>query len=454
MDGPMRATSTERQSPTNETLGLPVRDANAMTATTAHHEHRSWQTFWMDAILVTAAYAIFCLASQTCFSQSDRSGSRTGSTGPTVYKSKNFHVMTDLPKEEAEDLMKRLESMLTLMSRYWGAPNRRVIEMYVVKDMKNWPAGTLKDPEGIASIRRKAGVTIGQTAMVNGRAVDAKSVVYAIANRGTPQHEAVHAYCTNTFGRTGPTWYSEGMAEVGNYWADEKDKSVNCHPGVIRYLNSTDPKPLKELVDRNQVTGDSWQAYGERWALCHMLGFNPNYSKRFKPLGLGLLNNKRGASFWAVYGSMAEEIQFEYSLFVKDVETGYRSDLCYWDWKTKFSTPRGRSSLVSRIRADRGWQGTRLDAKKDMSFEFSTDGTWRTTKDGDPVSAAGNAEGIGKLVGVWYADFAISEPFDLGELGTLTAPADGRLYVRCNDTWGSIGDNLGTVTLKIKRADD
>lgn len=403
---------------------------------------------------ITAIMVIATSFAVSAYAQNESPRISTEAPTPTMYKSKNFHVMTDLSKAEAGELLQRLETMLKIMSRYWGAPNRRVIPMYVVKDLKNWPAGSLPDPAGIAKIREKAGVTISQTVFRGDRAIDAKSVVYAIADRGTPQHEAVHAYCANTFGRTGPTWYSEGMAEVGNYWTSEKDKSVNCHPGVIRYLNKTPATPLKELVDRSQVTGDSWQAYGERWALCHLLGFNSNYTKRFKPLGLGLLNDQRGASFWAVYGGMAKEIEFEYRLFVKDVEKGYRSDLCSWDWKTKFNTPRKNSTLASKIRADGGWQATRLDAKKDMAFSFTTDGEWKLTKDDEGITPAGNDDGTGKLVGIWFDDYKLSEPFDLGESGEFTTSQDGRLYVRCQEPWGNIGDNSGTISLKIKRTSD
>src|SRR5262245_2994783 len=43
--------------------------------------------------------------------------------GPAQYTSKNFVVNTDLPPDEARDLLKRLETMLTIISKYWGRPN-------------------------------------------------------------------------------------------------------------------------------------------------------------------------------------------------------------------------------------------------------------------------------------------------------------------------------------------
>ena len=34
------------------------------------------------------------------------------------------------------------------------------------------------------------------------------------------QHECVHGFCHLTFGSTGPTWLSEGIAELGHHWRD------------------------------------------------------------------------------------------------------------------------------------------------------------------------------------------------------------------------------------------
>ena len=90
-----------------------------------------------------------------------------------------------------------------------------------------------------------------------------------------------------SFGSTGPVWYAEGMAELGQYWK-EGELGVDIEPLVIDYLTHAPPKKLKDIVAVGQVTGDSWKAYAWRWALCHLLAHNPNYSRRFKRLGMNL----------------------------------------------------------------------------------------------------------------------------------------------------------------------
>ncbi|MFG0334596.1 MAG: hypothetical protein ACF8TS_14670, partial [Maioricimonas sp. JB049] len=308
---------------------------------------------------------------------------------PQLHRSTNFHVLTDLPRDQARELLERLERMHRLLVAYWGRRNPRPIEMFVVDDLAHWPAERLQqmDPQGLASIRSGAGLTITQV-ISSGNRFASKAVVYAVADRGTPQHEAVNAYCGHAFGETGPVWYAEGMAEVGQYWR-ENDKSVTASDDVIGYLRDSPIRPLNEIVNNPlETTGDSWQNYAWRWALCHLLGFNENYTKRFKPLGLALLAGK-DVNFWQVYGTQAEEIEFEYRLFIENLEFGYRCDLCSWDWKTRFRGVTGTSPTVCRVRADRGWQASRLRVQKGQTYRFSCTGDWELANGEHTVTADG-----------------------------------------------------------------
>ena len=326
--------------------------------------------------------------------------------------------------------------------------------MNVVKQQANWPPNSIH-PDALASIEADAGITLSVTQTRSTgtgprQVVAAKSVVWAVADRGTPQHEAVHAYCHQTFGRTGPTWYSEGMAELGQYWKAKED-GVNIHEGVLKYLKSQEPKELTEIVAPGQRTGDSWQNYSWRWALCHLLAANPNYKDRFKPLGLALLNDQQ-TSFEEVYGSMAKEINFEYSFFLKHLDQGFRADLCSWDWKAKFQKLKGTATVQAKIDAMRGWQPARVVVKAGDKLSISTTGEWMIAKSGKKLTADGDEEGNGKLMGILFEDYRLSEPFELGANCEWEPTGDGNLYLRCRDDWNSIADNSGSVTVKIKLA--
>jgi hypothetical protein len=369
---------------------------------------------------------------------------------PASYRSKNFLIHTDLSAKEAKDLLARMEKMVALISRYWGRRNPRPIECWVAKDLRKWPDATVQrmDPAGVEKIRGGAGVTVSAI-LRRGAQFRATAKVYAAAEGNVVMHEAVHAFCAHTFGTTGPVWYSEGMAEMGSYWK-ENDSAVNCEKLVARYLRGSEPKQLSEIVDPDQQTGDSWQNYAWRWALCHLLANNPNYAPRFRPLGLGMLTQRPGYSFERVYGAMAKEINFEYHFFLARLEPGFRADLCGWDWKAKYRQPIGPAAIASTIEAGKGWQPSRLLVKSGKTYEYSAAGAWTLSKNGKPLSADGDLAGNGRLIGILFDDYKLGKPFDLGAYGKFTAPSDGQLLLRCKSKWTELADNKGKMLVKLK----
>ena len=151
---------------------------------------------------------------------------------------------------------------------------------------------------------------------------------------------------------------------------------------------------------------------------------------------------------------MASEISFEYLFFLNHIEQGFRADLCAWDWKIKYRKLRGKATVAAKIEANRGWQPSRLEVEKGKSYAFTVSGTWKTAKDSPDVGAEGGEDGRGKLVGIVFKDYQLSEPFEIGGSGRFTAPADGDLLLRCQDAWGELADNSGTITVTLNAAGD
>jgi len=363
------------------------------------------------------------------------------------YQSRHFVVRTDATPEEAKELLKQLETMLGLISGYWGRPCNGMLECYVVKDIKNWPANAFP-ADAYGMVANGGGLTKSLSFGAGTPRVKAKAVAYAVLERGVPLHEAVHAYCGQTFGTTGPTWYAEGMAEMGNYWREGK-KDVNTEPVVMQYLQQSAPRSLREIVAPNQTAG-TWKEYAWRWALCHLLANNPNYADRFRPLGMGFLT-KQPVSFEQTYGAMANEISFEYLFFLEHLDQGLRADLIAWDWKKKFLPLKNdRKTVLCRVLAKRGWQPTGLTVAKGDQYRLETSGDWKLEEDGPKLSADGGSKNQGRLVGALMKDWTLSEPFFLGAEGTFIAPGDGDLYLRANDAWNKLADNSGRVTAKIE----
>ncbi len=376
---------------------------------------------------------------------------------PADYRSTHVVLHTDLPAREARELLARLESILGLIAKYWGQPLEGEIECYVVRDLSVWPAGAISDI-GRAKIRASSGITTTQTVNRGRQFVAGKSTVYSIADGGTPQHEIVHAYCGQTFGRTGPLWYSEGMAELGQFW-QEDNTGVRCKPHMIDYLNRQATKTVAQIVAEDAAdghstgpvrTGDSWQAYACRWALCHLLVNNPNYAGRFRTLGLAYLHGSQ-PRFDEVFGVMSRELEFEYRLFIKQVDQGYRADLCRWDWHHKFR-PAERTPTTARIMANRGWQasGGAGVARAGLRLQRRAIGNWGPAEEKRPRPDSRMEQGDWKR-----SCFTISSLASLCRFRT-TAHSSRRptgSYSCCHESWNELADNTGFVTVKIRKSD-
>jgi hypothetical protein len=140
------------------------------------------------------------------------------------------------------------------------------------------------------------------------------------------------------------------------------------------------------------------------------------------------------------------------------VGNGYRADLAAWPWKARFRKPQGEASLKATIKAQAGWQASGLEVERAAGYACEATGTWRTAAAGEPCTAAGDAAGRGRLEAAVLAEtdagFTLSDPFALGEKETFSAPAAGRLVLRCADDWTQLGDNDGEVEVTLRRSAD
>lgn len=375
----------------------------------------------------------------------------TESVAPRIKRSQNYILHTDISDRDAQILLDKLEQMLGLVARYYGRRQPAPAECYVVGDLKSWPNGQF--PEDVREkIESGAGVTKSLT-MSTSNSRRTKATVFSSADHGVVQHEAVHAYCRMAFGSTGPLWYAEGMAEMGQYWK-ESQRAVNVNPYVIRYFKKkkTKPRSVREILSAKSISSDeTFEEYSWRWALCYLLANNPNYARKFKELGIGLMLNKPGITFEKAYGKVAKQLVFEFKQFIKDVENGYRADLCHWRWNHKFSSIGAKDVKRVTVQAQAGWQPA-IEVEANEEYAFTAEGTWSIEGTGKKLTAQGDKDKLGRLVGIVFQDYSLSQPIPLGEQGTFRAPTDGQLYVRCEESWARIGDNSGSLNVQFRKA--
>ena len=370
-------------------------------------------------------------------------------------RSTHFVLYTDISKRASKVLLAKLETMYGFLARYYRKKPKEPIICYVVSDLDKFSG---LDQVGVQKIQERAGVTVSSGSVLSnrnsGRVIRKmiKSVVYSCDDQDVVQHEAVHAFCSMAFGSAGPTWYAEGMAEMGQYWAPDQ-KEIQVEPVVIEYLTTAPKKDMMKIVAAGQITGDSWQAYSWRWALCHLLANNPTYSKRFLELGRNLMAEEDD-SFEKAFGKIKDHIAFEYDQFVKNFGNGYRADLCAWQWVEKPRDVRTKT-LNFTVNAQYGWQATAITLKSGSTYDFlcKKGENWKIKKSGEDLPPDGNARGNGKLIGAIFNDFELSEPFEIGsKLQGFKPETSGLLYVRCQDKWTSIADNQGEIKCYVRKS--
>ena len=367
-------------------------------------------------------------------------------TKPRRVRNEHFIVHTDLSDRSAKILLSKLGLTYTRLFRYYGKQPKEPIECFVVSDLTQWADNDEIPKHAIAKIAEGAGVT---TLTRAGKYP--KSIVYSCEDHGIVQHEAVHAFCNMTFGDSGPIWYAEGMAEMGLYWRPE-ELDVQIEPIVIDFLTRSKQKKLEDIIKPNQRTGDSWEAYAWRWALCHLLASNKNYARKFKRLGIDMMSDEN-ISFESRFGNVQKKIGFEYEQFIRNFDNGYRVDLCTWDWSVKPLAMTNESKIKVEVLAKSGWQSTPIKIKKGVTYEF-VDGEktkWKIGNSGEALSADGDSLGNGKLVAVIYKDYKLSKPIELGKRGSFRAPESGQLFLRCRDKWTALDDNEGSITVHFRK---
>jgi hypothetical protein len=366
---------------------------------------------------------------------------------PRLVRSEHFAFMTDVSDREWAVLSFKLERMVSALEKFLGRRMTGLVEGFVAHDLAKFPAGTIDNPFGVEKIRRGEGVC------VNSRLGPQRHArLYSCADHGVIQHECVHGICHMAFGSTGPTWLAEGLAELGNYWR-EGDPTIDLPAPVVGYLQNAEPRrKLLEIAVPGRTEAGTWQDYAWRWALCHLLANNRNYSNRFVPLAVALMEQREGVSFESVYGPVAREISFEYDQFLATLGNGYRSDLTAWPWKAKFQRLGAAAEATVKIKAQGGWQAARVLVEAGDRYEVEAEGSWTIAAAGQPLAADGDKEGRGRLVAAVFADYALGAEVPLGSKATFEPAVAGQLFLRCADAWTELGDNDGELSVTIRRA--
>lgn len=229
-----------------------------------------------------------------------------------VFRSDHFELYTDLEPRETIEVLDRIEAVVSNLDVYWGRPLRGKIRCLVASDLSLWPAELMSDPAGRAKIAERWGTTVLERTTTDGRET-VRPVVYAFADGQSPQREAVRAFCLQTFGRCGPDWFAEGLAEVGAHW--RKDGSIACPPWMAEYLKAETYNGTESIVGGWTAAQEPWKIASHRWALCFLLATDPSYSARFRQFGQDQLAGK-SVEFAERFPELGWQLDGDYRRFI------------------------------------------------------------------------------------------------------------------------------------------
>jgi hypothetical protein len=351
----------------------------------------------------------------------------------------------------------------------------------LVHDLQRWPAERFPDPRALQVLRQVRG---GTNAFVTGKGKgrSLQAVIYAMAETRVAEHEVVHAYCFQTFGRGGPDWYREGMAELlsqevesattGRIAAETIERLQGIPaPTVYRVTRSGELKEsLAAILAASPGTQSSQKthsaatatsasadrlararnAYAESWALCHVLYHSRAYRSRFQSLGRHLLSGAP-IELDAAFAGRVHEIDFELAFFVDRLSAGYQVELCEWDWDGPRRQLETGQSITIRVKAARGYQPTSVRVMPGERYRIVAEGNWQLAAAGEPLDANGTPDGVGCLEAVVLDGYQMSSPLAWGREADWIVPGGGHLYLRCRDSWDQLTDNRGTLAVRLTR---
>lgn len=412
--------------------------------------------------------------------------SKLARQGLRVLDGRHVTLVTDLESSPAVDeLPKVIDAAVPLLAERFGIEPERVRDWHVLAmllvDRQKFaaaglmPAGKHQDfPNGLS---------IGHELWVANQTSD-------YYRRHLLLHEVVHSFMATQLGSCGPGWYMEGMAELlGTHtWNSRTGELVlGVMPedrDAFRMWGRT--KAIRDAADAGRVLPIDAvmkldnsrimevESYAWAWALAKLLDTHPRYRERFARLQGETLDPEFDEHFRDMYSGDWADLQTEWRLFASTVT--YNHDIAAEAIEVPLrmaDLQRVTTSARATVAADRGWQNTGLVLEAGKTYEIKASGrfvvgaepdgsTWVAEPNG--ITLDYNAgEPLGKLLAVIdprppastgvprAVTSAFLEPTALGNHRQLTPERPGILYLRLNDSPGSLDDNRGEATVSVRR---
>jgi hypothetical protein len=394
-----------------------------------------------------------------------------GANGIRQVAAKHVTLYTDLPADEEVDALPRVfDQAFPQWCAYFGVDKTQRaawhVRAHLIKSRERFEAAGLLPPGGQAF---KSGFATSEAVWI----LEQPTAYY---RRHLLLHEGTHAFMLALVGDVGQPWYAEGVAELlATHRLDDGHLKLNYFPTepgeVLKWgrieIVAADyaarrAKTLHKVFAYNPRTDGENEWYGWAWATATFFDGHPRYRERFRQLPKHVREADFTDQVMRAYGDDWARVSEDWQLFVANLDYGYDSARMEIDFAPGKPLPDGGASAT--VAADRGWQtsGVRLEAGK--PYRLAAGGRYQVAKEpriwwcepGGVTIRYYRSRPLGILLAAVRSDepnanepSGLIRPIVVGLGTTLTAPRDGTLYFRINDSAGGLADNEGSLTVEM-----
>lgn len=304
-------------------------------------------------------------------------------------------------------------------------------------------------------------------------------------------HEGTHAVMNQIYGRVGPVWYREGIADLlathvyrdgklqlNVFPKDRRDLENSGRIQVIRdAVSQQGTLPIPEIVALPTRAYLNIEAYAWSWALQSFLHQQPPYAPLRQSLLRKMLTSDHGVTdaFLQNYQQSRRQLDLEWNLFVQHLDYGYDASHETITPADQLADLHDDQTYTVVVDAAKGWQSTGIRLPAGATLHVAAHGRFQVAEE-IPTSVAENTppvawmcepQGVtieyyqgrplGQLLAAIVSDSVQGQdasvaPASIGRRGKLFTKTGGELYFRVNERADRLVDNQGQITVKLRRA--
>lgn len=289
-------------------------------------------------------------------------------------------------------------------------------------------------------------------------------------------HEGTHVFMASLAHGAGPPWFSEGLAELLathrfeaghltlNYFPRSRDEVPKW--GRIEIVQTgfaaRRAMSLSKIFSYGNRAHLETEPYGWCWAAAAFLDGHPRYQARFRRLHSMAGEQNFADQVTRVFADDWQRLNEDWQLFVANLDYGY--DFERMNVEFTRGVPLGAGGARATIAADRGWQSSGVQLEAGKTYRVRASGKYQVAQEPRPWQCEPGGVTIryyrslplGILLAAVRADDAgpndpsgLLKPIVVGLETTLAIDRPATLYLRINDSAGSLADNAGSLEVEI-----